>query len=93
MPLKLKSSVLPFIFAQRESNGVRIAVRREQIDHRSAGIAEAEQLGDLVESFAGGIVAGLAREGGNESFKDFEQVRVASADDQRERGKFQPGSG
>jgi hypothetical protein len=39
----------------------------EAIDHGAAGVAEAEQLGDLVEGLARGVVAGgaeLAHRGG-----------------------------
>ena len=34
------------------------------IDHRAAGIAEAEQLGDFVEGLAGRVVASLAEQAG-----------------------------
>ncbi len=43
-----------------ELHGVRIAVRREAVDDRASGIAEAEKLGDFVESFSRGIIAGVA---------------------------------
>ena len=39
---------------------LRIAMRREEVDDRAAGIAESQQLGDFVEGFAGGVVAGVA---------------------------------
>ena len=35
---------------------MRVAVEGESVDPGASGIAEAEQLGDLVEGFAGGVV-------------------------------------
>ena len=67
---------------------VRIAMGRELIDDGAAGIAEAEQFCDFVVSFASRIVARFAEQAIPETFTDFEQVRVAAADDQRQRGIF-----
>ena len=39
-----------------ERHGMRVAETGQRIDPRPAGIAEAEQLGDLVVGLAGGIV-------------------------------------
>ena len=39
---------------------LRIAVRREAVDHRAAGITEREHPGDFVVGFAGGVVASAA---------------------------------
>ena len=61
-PLKLKSSVLPFIFASVNGTASRIAMGRQHIDHGPTGIAEAEQFGDFVESFTSGVVASLAEQ-------------------------------
>ncbi len=43
-----------------ERDRVRVAVGGEVVDPGAAGIAEAEQLGDLVEGLAGGVVDGVA---------------------------------
>ena len=51
-----------FHLRQRESDRARIAERRQAIDYRTSGIAEAEKFGDFVERFAGGIVARLAQQ-------------------------------
>jgi hypothetical protein len=45
-----------------KTNGTGITVPGESVDDRSSGIAEAEKLGDLVDDFTGGIVAGAADE-------------------------------
>jgi hypothetical protein len=42
---------------------VRVAEWSERVDPRTAGIAEAEKLGDFVEGFAGGVINGAADEG------------------------------
>ena len=41
---------------------MRVAEAGEGVDPGAAGIAEAEQLGDLVVGFAGGVVEGAADE-------------------------------
>ena len=66
---------------------------RELIDDGAARIAEAEQFRDFVVSFAGRIVARFAEQTIGEAFADFEQVRVAAADHQRERGIFDARAG
>ena len=43
-----------------EGDGAGVAVGGEAIDPGAAGVAEAEELGDLVEGFAGGVVDGAA---------------------------------
>jgi hypothetical protein len=58
-----------------------IAVGREAIDDRASGITEAEELGDFVESFAGGIVAGTPQQAVLVIGLSFEQVGVASTYD------------
>ena len=52
-----------FDLCEGEGHGVRVAELRERVDPGTAGIAEAEQLGDLVEGLAGGVVDGAADEG------------------------------
>jgi hypothetical protein len=39
---------------------VGVAVRRKPIDPRATGIAESQQLGDLIEGLTGGVVHGAA---------------------------------
>ena len=73
---------------EREFDGVRIAMRRELIDDGAAGIAEAQKFRHFVVSFAGRVVARFAEQPISEALADFEQVRMAAADDQRERGVF-----
>ena len=46
-----------------EGHGERVAEACEGVDPGTSGIAEAEQLGDLVVGFAGGVVDGAADEG------------------------------
>ncbi len=46
-----------------EGDGARVAVLRERVDPGAAGIAEAEELGDFVVGFSGGVVDGAADEG------------------------------
>ena len=43
-----------------EGDGSGVSVRSESIDPGATGVAEAEELGDLVEGFAGGVVDGAA---------------------------------
>ncbi len=43
-----------------EGDGAWVAVRSEAVDPGAAGVAETEELGDLVEGFAGGVVDGAA---------------------------------
>ena len=43
-----------------EGDGARVAVGGEGVDPGAAGVAEAEELGDLVVGFAGGVVDGAA---------------------------------
>ena len=46
--------------SKREWDGAGVAVARERVDPRTAGIAEAEQLGHFVEGLTGGVVYGVA---------------------------------
>ena len=45
---------------EAERDGAGVAVGGEAIDPGAAGVAEAEELGDFVEGFAGGVVDGAA---------------------------------
>ncbi len=49
-----------FDLGEGELYGVGVAVGGEVVDPGAAGVAEAEELGDLVEGFAGGVVDGVA---------------------------------
>ena len=51
---------LGFDVREREWDRVRVAVGRERVDPWTTGIAEAEELGNFVEGFAGGVVEGAA---------------------------------
>ncbi len=44
--------------AEVEGDGTGVAVGGEGVDPGATGVAEAEELGDLIEGFAGGIVYG-----------------------------------
>ena len=69
-----------------KGHGVRIAVLGEGVDPGTSGIAEAEELGDLVVGFAGGVVEGAADEGvvpGAVGGAGEIEVGVAAGDDER----------
>jgi hypothetical protein len=71
----------------RELNGARISLRRKAIDDGTAGVPEADELGDLVEGLARGVVAGgaeLAKSGGAVGAVE---GRVAAAREQRDEGE------
>jgi len=46
-----------------EGDGVGVAELGESVDPGASGIAEAEELGNLVIGFAGGVVEGATDEG------------------------------
>ena len=98
MPLKLKRNrkswwpaPMSFGFDLREGKGYRpgVAVGGEGVDPGAAGVAETEELGYLVEGFAGGVVDGVAYVAvvppGVRVFGQIE-VGVAAGDDQGEEG-------
>ena len=68
-----------------EADAFWVAVGREFVEDRTAGIGEAEELGDLVIGLAGRVVAGTADELVFEVGAHVVEVRVPSADDERER--------
>ncbi len=45
---------------RRKADRVRVSVSGKFVDHGAAGVAQSQELGDFVEGFAGGIVAGVA---------------------------------
>ena len=51
-----------FDLRERKRDGARVSVLRERVDPRAAGISEAEELGDFVVGFSGGVVDGAADE-------------------------------
>ena len=74
---------------KRERDGERVAELGEAVDPGASGIAEAEQLGDLVVGFTGGVVEGAADErvgpgavGGAAEI----EVSMAAGDDQGQGG-------
>ncbi len=54
---------LGFDLREGKGYGMGVAVQGEVVDPGATGIAEAEELGDLVVGFAGGVVDGAADEG------------------------------
>ena len=88
----LRIAVAVLDLRERKLHGQRVAVLSEKVDDRAAGIAEFEQLGDLVEGLAGGVVAGVADvavgPAGVVTLGEVE-VRVSSADNQGQHWKLQ----
>ena len=69
-----------FDLRECEGDGVRVAVLSECVDPGTAGIAEAEELGDLVEGFAGSVVDGAADEGiGPRAVRGASEIEVGVA--------------
>ena len=65
---------------------------RQAVDHRATGISQAEQLGNFVESLAGGIVAGVADIFVRPAFATLlRQIKmsVSAGNDQRQHRKAQ----
>ena len=76
----------------RKFYGFRVAVGSEAVDDRASGISQAEKLGDFVEGFAGGVVAGVADVfvgPGVVVLGGEIEMGVAAGDDQGEHGKLQ----
>ena len=74
-----------------ELDRLRIAMRRQSVDDRSSGIAEAEQLRDFIERLSGGVVASVADVPvGPEIFLHLGKIkmRVAARDHQRQHRKM-----
>ncbi len=68
----------------RKRHGTRIAPRRQRLDRRAAGIAEAEQLGGLVERLAGSIVDGRREPPVVTDAAHFEQLAMAARHQQEQ---------
>ena len=83
------AAAVGFGFDLREGEGYRpgVAVGGERVDPGAAGVAEAEELGYLVEGLAGGVVDGVADVAvvppGVAVLGEIE-VGVAAGDDKRE---------
>ena len=71
----------------RQRIRVGIAELGEPGQRRSARIADAEQLGRLVERLAGGVVDRVAEERVAADVGDVEELRVATRDEQRDKGE------
>ena len=79
-----------FDLREGERDGVRVAEFGEGVDPGTAGIAEAEELGDFIEGFSGSVVDGAADEGvGPDAVGGLREkkVSVAAGDDEGE-GRF-----
>ena len=83
-----KVQPVAFHFGEGEGHAARIAERRQPINHRAARIAKSEQLGDLVERLACGIVTRPAQQTISALGANFKQVGVAAANDQRQSRCF-----
>ncbi len=74
---------------KRKRHRVRIAEAGQRVDPGASGIAEAEQLGDLVVGLAGSVVEGAADQGvgpGAVGGTGKVKMRVATGDDQGQGG-------
>src|SRR5277367_1994763 len=78
-----------------ETNRVRIAVGREFVDYRAAGIAEGKEAGEFVVSFAGSVGAGATDAGVGKLpgavgglVVHLVDNRVAAGNDQADGGKL-----
>jgi hypothetical protein len=68
----------------REARRAGVALLGERIDRAAAGIAEAEQLGDFVERFAGGVVARRPEQRIIAERARQIEARMAAGDEQRD---------
>ena len=66
---------------------LRIALGRQAVDHRPAGIAQAEDGGDLVVGFADGVVDGAAEAGDVGPTVEVVKRGVPAGDDQADGGE------
>jgi hypothetical protein len=75
-------------FRGGETNGARVAECGELIDDRTARITETQEFGDLVEGFAGSVIASAAQEAVAMVGGGFKKVSVATRSDQSDGGEF-----
>src|SRR5579884_1161076 len=73
-----------------EPHGMRIAVGGESINDGAARVGETEEFRYFVISLSGGVVARFAQQTIGPAFANFEQVRVSTADHERESGVHDP---
>lgn len=71
-----------------ETDGAGVALGGQTVNDRAAGVAQAEEFGYFVISFAGGIVAGFAFEAVMAFGEAFEDMRVTTAGDEGQRWVF-----
>ena len=72
----------------REINELAVAVFSEAADGCAGGILEAEQLAALVESFAGGVIAGATDAGVLETGFFEHQFRVSTRNGERQERRL-----
>ena len=70
-----------------EGEAVGVARARLALDGGAAGLGEAEELRDLVEGFAGGVVDGAAEAAEGVGGGDGEELAVAAGDEEEEVGE------
>ena len=75
------------IRGRAKANAFGSASGRELLDDRAARIAQAEELGDLVEGFAGRVVPRPAEEPAGKLLFEKIKRRVAARDEKGEGGK------
>src|SRR3954453_19210067 len=68
-----------------KTHRMKMTKRSQFVDDRTARIPEAQELGDFVEGFAGGVVAGFSEQAVMKTIKHFEQVGMTPANHERER--------
>ncbi len=73
----------------RQRKALRIARRRGALDHRPTGVAEAEQLGDLVKSLACRVIDGGTQPQVIANATYAKELAVAARHQQRQIGEFQ----
>jgi hypothetical protein len=74
----------------RQAKGARIAVARQALDRRTAGVGEAEQLRGLVEGLAYRIVDRRAEPPVAPDAFDHQQLAMPARDQQQQVGKIDP---
>ena len=75
----------------RECNGVRIAVLRQFVDLRAAGIGITHDAGNFIEGLSCRVVPRLPQQRKRIVSFDFYQLRMAPRHDQSQKGRLQIG--
>ena len=73
----------------REGEGVRVALLRQPLERRAAGVRQAEQPRALVEGLAGGVVERRAEDREAVVVLDAREERVAAAGDQAQERRLE----